>query len=132
MISRRFALFATFGVVGFVVDAGVLWGLTSLDMNVFAARLISFGCAVTSTWYLNRTFTFKPGPTRLLVEWARFVSANAIGGLINYATFAVAVWQVAFVASYPILGVALGSIAGLAWNYTASKRFVFSSRSDEK
>jgi putative flippase GtrA len=58
-------------------------------------------------------------------QWGRFLAANALGGVVNYAVYAVLVTLVPVVAAYPVLGVAAGSLAGLVFNFTASKKWVF-------
>lgn len=50
--------FAFAGAVGFVVDAGVLV-LVHPFVGAYAGRLISFICAVTTTWLINRSLTFR-------------------------------------------------------------------------
>ena len=74
---------------------------------------------------MNRIYTFASRDPRLLREWGRFISANAVGGLINYATYALLVTTVGLFASHPIAAVGVGSVAGLMWNFLASHHFVF-------
>ena len=84
------------------------------------------GVAATTTWALNRCFTFRgQHDGTLLRQWAKFIAANAFGGLINYGTYAVLVAATALVAAHPFLGVAAGSIAGMFFNFAASKKLVF-------
>ena len=118
-------MFSVVGVIGFFVDAGVLTVVIELGADPYSGRAFSFFCAVTTTWYLNRTFTFGSENTGLLNEWTKFVSVNSVGGIINYTTYALLVWQIPFIAQYPINGVAVGSLAGLIWNFNVSKKLVF-------
>ena len=120
-----FLRFAFVGVAGFLVDAGALTLALSLGADLYTGRIFSFFCAVTATWYMNRIYTFASRDPRLLREWGHFVSANAVGGLINYATYALLVSTIGFFASYPIIAVAAGSLAGLLWNFTVSHKLVF-------
>ena len=60
-------------------------------------------------------------------EWFKFLAANAAGGLINYGVYAALVGTFDFVATWPVIGVAAGSAAGLIANFTLSKRLVFNS-----
>jgi putative flippase GtrA len=55
----------------------------------------------------------------------RYLAANAIGGLANYATYALLVATVEPVRRWPVLAVAAGSVAGLLLNFFLSRRFVF-------
>jgi putative flippase GtrA len=123
--QKLFLRFSLVGVMGFVVDAAVLTMALSLGADIYTGRMISFSSAVTTTWYLNRIFTFTSQDPRLLREWGRFVSSNSVGGLINYATYTLLVSTSGFFASHPIAAVGVGSIAGLFWNFTASHRLVF-------
>ncbi|MDG2375029.1 MAG: GtrA family protein [Woeseiaceae bacterium] len=124
-MTRQFFRFAVVGTIGFVIDAGVLLYVLSLDFDFYSARAISFLCAVTCTWLLNRVFTFRDRNEDLVGQWVRFASVNLIGGLINYGIYAVLVWQLAIVQTWPMLGVAAGSIAGMFINFALSRRYVF-------
>ena len=48
-----------------------------------------------------------------------------IGGVVNYGTYALAVALLEPVRQHPVIGVALGSIAGMAINFWTSKTMVF-------
>lgn len=124
-IRKSFFRFALVGAAGFLVDAGALTLALHLGSDFYTGRMFSFFCAVTATWYMNRVYTFGSQDTRLLHEWGRFVSANAVGGLVNYSTYALLVSTVGLFVSYPIAAVGAGSIASLFWNFTLSHRLVF-------
>lgn len=124
-MTRQFLRFAVVGTIGFVVDAGVLLYVLSQEIGFYSARAVSFLCAVTCTWLLNRVFTFRDRNAGRLGQWVHFASVNLVGGLINYGIYAVLVWQLAFVQTWPVLGVAAGSIAGMFVNFTLSRRYVF-------
>ena len=117
--------FLLVGGVGFVVDAGVLMFLIRLgQVSRIGARIPSFLIAVTVTWWLHRTFTFK-GKGRAapsLSEWGHFVLANALGNAfklgVYWALIGLLGWE-----PLPALGVA--SIAAAAVNYGMSARWVF-------
>jgi putative flippase GtrA len=119
---RQLALFTLVGGAGFVVDAGVLLLLThAAGLDVYVARLLSWLAAATFTWWLNRTLTFRDRAAGLLRQWLMFLATNSGGGLINIGVSS------ALIASRmtPVAAVACGSLAGLLWNFLASRRFVF-------
>jgi len=89
-------------------------------------RLVSFLGAATFTWYMNRKFTFQSRNRDLLREWCHFLLVNSGGGLVNLVTYAVLIGLVPLVQAFPVIGVAVGSLAGLLFNFTLSHRFVFS------
>ena len=127
MFSRQFLSFAVVGIVGFVVDASVLYlALHTLTAGLYGGRVLSYFAAATTTWALNRRYTFRAQKTQNRIsEWGRFLAANAVGGVVNYTTYAILVTWAATAAAHPVLGVAAGSIAGLAVNFLLSRHIVF-------
>lgn len=122
----QFGKFGLVGAVGFVVDAAVLYLGLGLGLEFFVARVPSFLAAATTTWALNRAFTFRRADhAPLHRQWAAFVAANAVGGAVNYAVSVALEAGVPVVEAHPVLAVAAGSIAGLFFNFAASKRLVF-------
>lgn len=122
----QFLRFALVGCAGFVVDAGVLSLVLWLGADHYTGRVVSYLAAATFTWALNRNYTFRAQRgARLVGEWGRFLAANAVGGVINWATYAILVATSAVVFAHPVIGVAAGSLAGLVVNFTLSRRFVF-------
>ena len=127
-IIRQFLAFGVVGVAGFVVDAGVLTLMLHLTAaGPYLGRVVSFLCAATFTWALNRIFTFRNQGTHhtLGAQWLRFLLANALGGFVNFGVYSLLLSTVAVFAAHPVLGVAAGSLSGLAVNFTLSRLFVF-------
>jgi putative flippase GtrA len=127
--SRTLLQFFRFGVVGslgFVVDTAVLYGGLALGLGLYAGRAVSYLAAATTTWALNRSWTFrdrKSGPA--LQQWATFVLVCLVGFAFNYGTYVLMVTTLATAAQHPVLGVAAGSLAGMIGNFLLSRRFVF-------
>ncbi len=118
--------FGMVGTIGFLVDSGALLLLMSFGLNPYWGRLGSFFMAVNSTWVLNRNFTFKAKKTTTLgTEWVKYLMANSLGAILNYGVYALLLSKVEFVAQWPVIGVAAGSIVGLMANYINSRVFVF-------
>ena len=124
---RQLAMFCIGGVLGFIVDAGVLQLLVvGLAWDRYSGRLISFLAAATATWMFNRHYTFH-GPRRhtLFGEWARYVLAMSGGFACNFAAYSALVYFFNIDRQWLILAVAAGSIAGLGVNYMASRYWVY-------
>jgi putative flippase GtrA len=125
--------FGIVGGIGFLVDAGLLQLMLQFGLGYYGGRLISFLAAATTTWILNRSFTFRrdspsgthPAPTQPLGEWLAYLGLMVIGGVVNYGTYAAAVELSETVRRVPALGVALGSLAGMAINFWSAKTMVF-------
>jgi putative flippase GtrA len=127
---RTFFLFCVAGALGFVVDAGIVQSLVSLlDWNPYFSRLLSFLAAATATWLFNRHYTFRGRRHySLRGEWLRYLAAMGAGFAVNFSVYSYLVFHYAFVQKYPALGVAAGSVAGLAINFISSRYWVFRTR----
>jgi putative flippase GtrA len=122
----QFLRFSLVGAAGFAVDTGVLYLLIfGVGLGPWLARLPSFLAASLFTWYANRRWTY-PGPHRgsTAGQWLKFVTVNTVGFAVNYSIYAVLILDNR-VRAQPVIAVAAGSLAGLAFNFTASRRFVF-------
>ena len=124
-LLRQFFIFGLIGTAGFVVDSSTLYlamGLLGLDH--YSGRVVSWFVAATFTWAMNRRFTFSDSrpPFR---QWLAFLASQAVGGLVNFGIYAAMVTFIPLVAEHPVLGVAAGAIAGLFFNFSASKYVVF-------
>ncbi len=126
-LRKQILLFAISGLIGFVVDAGIVQFLVrEWAVNPYEARLVSFLAAATTTWSFNRKYTFagrSSGSRRR--ELARYIIAMAGGFALNYGTYAALVASWPLVRSWPAIGVAAGSIAGAMVNFLSSKYWIF-------
>jgi putative flippase GtrA len=130
LAQSRVLRFGLVGAAGYFVNAVALWLVLHLfALDKYTSYVPAFLVAVTFTWWGNRVLTFHEHAARenLLVEWARFVAANLIGFFANWALYSA---LVAF-APPPVNNVFVAQIAGtlfgMIFNFTLSKRFVFRS-----
>ena len=120
----RFTRFCGVGAVGFVIDASLLLWLTAqLEMDPFAARLVSILCAVTMTWLMHRRWTFASRTPDRLAEWGRFAAVNGVGGTLNYLVYSAVL--LALPGTAPLLALVAGSALALAANYLGSRLWAF-------
>ncbi len=125
MTGFRFFAFCIAGTLGFIADVVVLW-LVLDHLGLYLGRVVSFMVAVTVTWIVNRHLAFHDRRAAAWSrEWVRYVAANSSGAVLNYGTYVLMVSTFPLAATYPYLGVAAGSIAGLVFNFTASNFLVF-------
>ena len=122
--------FGVVGVAGFVVDAGVLVAGIALGTGPWFGRVLSYLAAASTTFALNRAWTFRdaarPAGRAAARQWGLFLLVNLLGFACNYGTYAALLASVPLVAAHPVLGVAAGSLAGLLGNFLLARRFVFS------
>ncbi len=131
---REMGLFAAAGSVGFLVDASTVTAVrhwTHLDL--FTAKALGFSFAVTVTWLMNRRLAFSGRSRRegLFREWLRYVSANGVGGVVNNSVYVIGVLTVREFAEFPAAAIALGSLAGMCFNYAVSRWWVFRGENGE-
>lgn len=125
-VFRELVLFGLVGVIGFLVDTGVLYLLKS-SLGLYYGRLFSFVSAVIATWIFNRhlTFSHRASGLSMLHEFSRYFKMMLGGGVVNYVTYSLLVYFLAVVASQPVWGVAAGGLAGMLVNYLLARYFVF-------
>lgn len=122
--AGTFARFCAVGAFGFAVDAGVLVVLTAgLGVGPILARAVSVAAAVTATWAVHRSFTFRSADPLRFAEWRRFATVNLAGAGINFAVY----WCVLALvpAMAPLLALAAGSAVALGANYLGSRVYAF-------
>ena len=121
--------FAVIGALGMPVDWGVLQLMVHWGTGPYLGRLVSWFCAASFTWAGNRYFTFAAtrarGPAGAAAEWLRFLTANAVGGLVNVGLYSVLVRFAPPPLNDLTVALILGVMLGLVFNFTLSKKVVF-------
>jgi len=131
--TRQFARFTVAGAVGYTVDVGLLYALLGIGAGVFSGRLVSFLCAVWSTWYINRRVTFRTARhTRAWREWWIYLPAMLPGAAVNYAIYSALVATLPEHVLVPGLAVTAGAVVGLLVNFAMARRVVFRPDSRER
>ncbi len=120
--------FGTVGVVGFLVDVGVLYAVAGC-LGWYGARVVSFLSAATVTWLLNKRFSFSAGVRNLKgaasqTRYVSFVLGMLIGAMVNWLVYIGFVALVAMPGA-AAAGVALGSLSGMYFNFFFCKKMRF-------
>ncbi|RYZ81743.1 MAG: GtrA family protein [Proteobacteria bacterium] len=128
--TSQFFRFAAVGAVGFFVDLGVILLLVQgAGVDPYLARAFAVFAAMLFTWVMNRTYTFTvENSTRLKRELLLYFAVNMGGSMINYAVYSAFLWTVG--GRLPlalVISVGLGSLAGLTWNFSMSRRLIYPS-----
>lgn len=125
-LLRETLLFGCVGTAGFVVDTAVLYLLRGW-LGPLGARIPSFLAAVLVTWWLNRRITFRARPSGLGAhrELGRYLLLMLLGGAVNYGVYAALLLCWPLASRHPVLGVAGGSLAGMAINLLSTRLLVF-------
>lgn len=131
--SENFIRFGIVGTLGFCWDTATVYALRPFT-NLYVAGTCGFLVAATANWAVNRVWTYRHHEHAAPhIQWARFMTANAIGFVFNRGVYFTLVSKLFSTAAktdifyaQPVLAIAAGSISGLCFNYFLSKRFVFS------
>ena len=116
--------FGVVGILGFVVNAGMVEGLARSIGPVWAQAL-AFPVAASVTWWLNRRYTFGASRHAWHWEWLRYVTSNALGWSANNGIYFLLILKFSMIYQHPTLAVAAGSLAGMVFNFAVSKWLVF-------
>jgi putative flippase GtrA len=121
----QFLMFGVVGLVGLVVDTGIVYGLR-YQLGLYGAGAVSYCAAATVTWLLNRLWTFRGrGSGPIHAQWARFLLVNLGGFVLNRGTYAALVTFVPLCADQPVFATAAGAVAGMFLNFKLSRTMVF-------
>jgi putative flippase GtrA len=76
----RFLRFGIVGCAGYGVDVAALYvAIYGFGAGFYWGRLFSYLCAASSTWYMNRLFTFGDlRSDKFAGEWLKFVLLNGV------------------------------------------------------
>lgn len=137
-IIVKFLKFGIVGASGMVVDYGVLFLMHNiLDLNDILSNTISFTCAATSNYFLNRWWTFRSQEKQVGVEYAKFLAVSIVGLLINNGVLLLCktVWPVPYeqvflcIGNQAITGLYLFKLLAIAvttlWNFFGNMLFTF-------
>ena len=129
-VINQFGRFAITGGIGFLVEAVVLTLLVSVsEMNVYFARSISFSIAVTTTWLINRHFTFAGFQRkRKGKEYFLYFLVQTIGVLINLFVFFLVLSAYPELRSLVVIPLAAGSAVAMFFNFAASRVWIYNKR----
>lgn len=135
--TAQFLRFAAVGTKISLIDAGGVYLLPWLfGINLYLARAVSLGAALFVGYLLNRYFTFRRCRRGgFFRQMAGHYAVHLSGGLLNYGVFVLIVdhGQGIFGETLPpvllpLLGLWIGGVVGLVFNFFFSRMFVFRNR----
>ena len=128
-LGGQFTRFCCVGLLGFLVDFGVLKTVVHLGVSPIGGRWVSFSVAVIATWLANRAWAFRGhsvvGPAALAKEFARYLAVQSLGFAANFSVYALMVTGIAALNGRLLPAVLAGTAAGMVINYFGAKHLVF-------
>jgi dolichol-phosphate mannosyltransferase len=119
--------FLAVGGLGLVVDLGVYYAMqAALGFDHLAARTVSFLCAATHNWILNRQYTFVYGRQRRAVpQWAFYLCVMGMGLVVSVGSYAVLTTSTTFFAQRRYSAFLAGVALTTALNFLGARFLVF-------
>lgn len=125
---RQFIKFALVGAINTAIDWGIFYGIILVfsfgDNQALSqlAKAISFLVAATSSFFMNRSWTFHSKSKKIGHEAAKFYAVSLVGLIINEAFFYLATGVLSW---RRIFGLILATASATLWNFFANKKWTF-------
>jgi len=115
--------------IGFATDATFLTIFSRLlGFNIYESRLLSFGIAVTVTWWLNTHYTFghilKRHASRAQ-QYIKYCVSQILGASINVGLFTVIVSQFQWMHEFSVCALVISSATAMVFNYLLMRLWVY-------
>lgn len=126
-LAAQMLRFGVVGTIGFLVDTATVYlAHFRFGLDLYSAGALAYLTAATTTWFLNRHFTFPEARTQQTGrQWLRFVVTQLAGFALNRGTYAALIATLAVARAEPVIAVAAGSLAGMTVNFLAARFLVF-------
>ncbi len=125
----HFSQFAAVGFLGTLVNLAALTAFDAAGVPLQAAVALAIFIAMLFNFVLNRQVTFAESRGgNVLKQLGAFVAACSVGAAVNYAVTLGAIRAWPALEGLPQAAAVLGILAGLTFNYLASRYWVFGGR----
>lgn len=132
LIIKQVVKFAIVGFFNTLLDFSIYFGLTRFwefwRTNYLWANFISFSIAATSSYILNKTWTFRDKERKIHIQYFKFILVSAIGLLINETVLYILVTHLVI---YDLLAKICAVGIAMFWNFGANKFWTFKSAKTE-
>ena len=120
-LSKTFVRFLAVGVFVFAIDVVLFKAAFKMIGVVEASRVLSYSAATFFAWLANSSWTFADKGRGFLVY---FLNASAAGAQ-NVAISAFVMRFQVFSAQSEIIGITIGCLYGLLFNFYMQRNFTF-------
>ncbi|PIY96692.1 MAG: glycosyl transferase family 2 [Candidatus Kerfeldbacteria bacterium CG_4_10_14_0_8_um_filter_42_10] len=125
-ILRQIIKFSLVGGFNTILDFSIYISLTRFwefwQQNYLLANFVSFSFAATSSYIMNKTWTFRDKNKKIHIQYPKFLLVSIVGLLLNEITL---YFIVSHLAIYDILGKIAASGVAMFWNFGANKFWTF-------
>jgi putative flippase GtrA len=125
LFAVQLVQFGIIGTIGFFWYTGVEYAATPY-VGPYVGGLAGFVIAASSNWVLNRYWTFRHRPrVALHRQWLMFLAANSVGSAVNLGINFTLIATVPFCCAHLFVPIMIGTLCGMVFNYSASRKLVF-------
>ena len=129
LMPIRFLKFGMVGGSGFLVDSAVYFFAQFLGLNHSAARVVSYWCAATNNWFLNRIFTFNDVQhEQKRRQWLKYMLMCVFSFILNWGSYHLLTNYVPFFMQYKFIAFLFGILLGMVTNFTLSQFVIFKNK----
>ncbi|MFA6391516.1 MAG: GtrA family protein [Patescibacteria group bacterium] len=122
----QFVKFAIIGTANTFVDFGIYFGLTRSfqfwENHYLWANFVAFAVAASSSYILNKNWTFRDNNRRIRIQYSKFILVSAAGLLINETILYLLVTHAEI---HDLIAKAMAISVVLFWNFTINKIWTF-------
>lgn len=123
---KQFLKFCIVGGLNTILDFVIYIGLTRpfvfWEKNYILAGFVSFIFAATSSYFLNKTWTFRDRQSKITKQYPKFLLISTIGLLLNLTTLYLLVSQFKI---YDLIAKIIAVILVTFWNFIMNKIWTF-------
>lgn len=123
---REFLRFVVVGAGGFGVDLAFFLALLMAGTDPYLARAVSASFAITTTWWLNKEWTFRAGAHQYTIRtYPAYILVQSGGLAVNFVVFAATRTLLTGGLLHSLLALSLGAGAALLFNFIGARGIVF-------
>ncbi len=123
--GSHIAAFLIVGLIGMGVDM-LAYAFFVQWLPASGARFTSIMMAISTTWLLNRRFSFASSAHKsILSEYVQYYLSSLCGAVVNYGSFLLLIWMLPTYKATDYAGIFLSSAIAASVNFLLYKHVVF-------
>ncbi|MBX2832176.1 MAG: GtrA family protein [Rhodospirillales bacterium] len=131
--TRHIAWFGCAGAGAAIINVGLLHLMVNyLDWSPLIAQLPCVVFAMSWSWWINRTYTFRVSISPTIREYLQYMFSMLMASLTNYGVFFVCVVFVPLCKIYPETALVPATIVSMFVTYFGAKLYVFAPKQDHR
>lgn len=123
---KHYSAFLIAGGCAFIINLIILLLLiTVLDLNPYLGQFFGLWGSITSSWWINRTWTFPSIVSPTIKEYVTYCTSMLVSSLVNYICYVLALQIHETFITYPILALFPATLISMVVSYVGMKFFIY-------